>query len=82
MFWTWPAAVAPEMAWLWLLLLGAALGLISLPYQALSSLGLALQQHLWLNSESVSAVAVALVFLCGAATPASISSFIRLSRLR
>ena len=50
------------MAWLWLLLLGAALGLISLPYQALSSLGLALQQHLWLNSESVSAVAVALVF--------------------
>ena len=49
------------MAWLWLLLVGAALGLISLPYQALSSLGLALQQHLWLNSESVSAVAVALV---------------------
>ena len=51
------------MTWLWLLLLGAVLGLFSLPYQALSSLGLALQHDLWLSSDSVSAVAVALVFV-------------------
>ena len=51
------------MSWLWLLVLGAALGLFSLPYQALSSLGLALQRKLWLNSDSLSPVAVALVFV-------------------
>ncbi|WP_114993743.1 chloride channel protein [Synechococcus sp. UW179A] len=50
------------MTWLWLLVLGAVLGLFSLPYQALSSLGLVLQNDLWLSRESISPVAVALVF--------------------
>ncbi|QNI54229.1 putative chloride channel [Synechococcus sp. BIOS-E4-1] len=51
------------MTWLWLLVLGAVLGLFSLPYQALSSLGLVLQHDLWLSSYSISPVAVALVFV-------------------
>lgn len=51
------------MTWLWLLLLGAVLGLFSLPYQALSSLGLVLQNDLWLSSNSISPVATALVFV-------------------
>ncbi|KZR91528.1 chloride channel protein [Synechococcus sp. MIT S9509] len=51
------------MILLLLLVLGAVLGLFSLPYQALSSLGLVLQHDLWLSSYSISPVAVALVFV-------------------